>query len=249
MLFNLKCTRIISCILEHFQKIEQIDVYFHMNHAKLDAISDRFETAMSSIQEAIRINDELPDLWAIKGHIEYDSGKSDIAKESYLKYLQLIPGTAASLLPRPSTDSQFVRLDQRLMYRLGKMYREKQEHRLSLQTYFEAIEFDPEGGSWLFWYEAGSALFKLKDYKECIRCFEQSNMINNNEPHSWCILGLCYFEIGEPKTAIRMMKEVLKFGNENVSQQDVQRVFEFGESLEGIGHIESGKYFQNAVRS
>ena len=135
------------------------------------------------------------------------------------------------------------------MYRIGKMHEEENEHRLSLQTYFEAIEFDPEGGSWLFWYEAGSALFRLKDYAESIRCFEQSNMVNHNEPHSWCILGLCYLEIGDPKTAIQMMKEVLKFGNENISQKDLQHVFGFGESLVGIGHIESGKYFQKAVRS
>jgi len=249
VLFELKCLRSASCILSSFQKLERIDIDFHANNAKLDAASGRFGTAMSSIQEAIRIDDELPELWAIRGHIEFDSAKLDRAKQSYETYLRLIPGTAESLLPRPDESYGSTRLDDKALYRLGKLYEDENAHRLSLRTYFQAIEFDPEGGSWLFWYEAGNALFRLDDYAQSIQCFEQSNLINNNEPHSWCILGLCYLATNAPKTAIKMMKEALKFGTDNISQPDLQRIADFGASLEGIGHIQSGKYFKNAVRT
>jgi len=248
VLFNLKCVRVASSILDHLQKMEQIDVHFHVHHSKLDALTGRYGTAMSSIQEAIRIDDELADLWAIKGHIEYEAGKVDDAKASYVQYLRSIPGTADSLLPRTEGPESTVYVDQKVMYRLGKMYEERGDDRLSLRTYFEAIEFDPEGGSWLFWYEAGSALFRLKEYKESIHCFEQSNMINNNEPHSWCILALCYLAIDEPKMAIQMMKEALQFGSDRIAQSDLKRISDFGERLVMIGHIESGHFFERAAQ-
>eukprot|EP00487_Bulimina_marginata_P000815 TRINITY_DN11646_c0_g1_i1.p1 TRINITY_DN11646_c0_g1~~TRINITY_DN11646_c0_g1_i1.p1 ORF type:complete len:120 (-),score=11.72 TRINITY_DN11646_c0_g1_i1:222-581(-) len=118
-------------------------------------------------------------------------------------------------------------MDKLVVYRLGKMYQNENEHKLAVQTFFQGIEYEPE--SWLFWYEAGDSLFGLKDYAQSIQCFEQCNLLNNNESHSWIILSLCYLALKEPKKANKNNeKKTLEVSNQTISQrlnkQNIQNI-------------------------
>jgi len=246
VLFSLRCFGVIKCVLGLFQSRDQIDVHFHQRHAQMDAAQGRFGTALSSVLDALEIDDQCAELWALRGHIEFESDKADLARASYIRHLELIPGTAESLLPAPSPidGAKVFKVDRLAVYRLAKMYAQAQEHTLALRTYFQGLE---SGESWVFWYEAGDALWKLKDYAQCIECFTQSNLINNNEPHSWCVLALCYVAQGQTQTALQMMDEALKFGTDRLSTTDTQHVHDFADQLAAMGHIQSSKFFKNAV--
>ena len=241
-LFDLQCFETISIILNVSQKFDQFDINFHINNAKKDRAMQRFGTALSSINEAIQINDELPQLYAIKGHIQYESDRTADAMESYIKHLQLLPGTTESLLP-PNPNMNIAEIiDKLALYRLGKMYQNQSNQKLALQTFLQGIQYDTD--SWSFWYEAGDSLFKLKDYAQSVHCFEQCNMINNNEPHSWCMLSVCYLALNQTKIAIKMMKETVKFGKNNIADMDKRHIQEFGQNLINLGHIQSGSSFK-----
>merc|ERR1712129_326226 len=121
-----------------------------------------------------------------------------------------------------------------------------QEHREALRAYFQGLE-SVGGESWLFWYEAGDALFGLGDYAQCMECFTQSNLINSNEPHSWTMLALCYVEMGQTQTALPMMREALKFGTHTLSETDSQHIKHFADKLAALGHIQSSEFFKTAV--
>jgi len=246
--FDLHCYSIIDAILGKFKAYffnrTLFDIHYYINNAKLYLGTKSFIAAMSAINEAIKMDDECARLWAIKGHIQYENEQINEAKQSYQRHLELCPGTTESLLP-PPTDAATTQqtIDKLAIYRLGKIYDTQREYALSLQTYFQGIEYEPD--SWLFWFEAGNALFALKDYKQCIECFKQSNLIHNNESHAWCMLALCHLALNETPKAIKLMHETLKFSAHEITDDDQHHIREFGQKLIDLGYVQSGTFFKH----
>ena len=111
--------------------------------------------------------------------------------------------------------------------------------------FFEGIEY--ESDSWLFWYETGNLLFKLKNYKQCIYCFKICNIINKKDIHSWIMLSICYLNIKQYKMAIKIMQFISKFNKNHISKNDKLLIQNGGQQLINVGYIENGKIFQNLV--
>eukprot|EP01083_Nonionella_stella_P139251 424410_1 len=242
-LLDLQCVDTVSILLDQLQAFEQIDIHFHTQQAKLHTILQRFGTANASIDEAIQINDEESRLWAIKGHIEYASDKHDKANQCYIKHLQLLPGTAESLLPpQPDIDLK-QKVDRLSLYRVAQMYLSKNDYEQALQAFTQGIGCNAD--SWLFWNGAGDSWYHLKDYTQAIHCFEQSNMIHVHHSHAWCMLALCYLAINKPKPAIQIMQEAIKF--DTISAQDKDHITSFGQTLMNKGYVQSGALFKHFI--
>ena len=135
------------------------------------------------IDIAIDIDEDLPLIWALKGHVFYETRDVSNAYKHYIRHLELIPGTKESfrMIPENETKSFVInQIDICAVYRLGRIEKQSECYDQAYCTFLQGIEFGAQN-RWIFWYEAGQCAFQIKEYQNTIQC--------------WCLLALTYTKI------------------------------------------------------
>jgi PAS domain S-box-containing protein len=106
--------------------------------------------------------------------------------------------------------------------------------------------FDKILGKTTSYYKEGVALYiQDKKYPEAIVAFNKALEIDDNLPHVWNDLGLCYREMGDTKNSLKSLLRAVELAPENP-----EYLFNLGENLETIGLLYmSNKYLESAIQT
>jgi tetratricopeptide (TPR) repeat protein len=106
--------------------------------------------------------------------------------------------------------------------------------------------FDKILGKTTSYYKEGVALYiQDKKYPEAIVAFNKALEIDDNLPHVWNDLGLCYREMGDTKNSLKSLLRAVELAPENP-----EFLFNLGENLEMIGVLYmSNKYLESAIQT
>ena len=166
-----------------------------------------FTEATALLDIAIEIDEDLPIVWALKGHVLYETRDVSNAYKHYIHHLQLIPGTQQSFQTideNKDKSSVMSQIDVSAIYRLGRIEKQSENYDQAYSTFVEAIEFGCDN-RWIFWYESGQCAFEIQQYENAITCLKRAIEMNKENIHCWCLLALAYCQTVESDMTIRFL--------------------------------------------
>ncbi len=86
---------------------------------------------------------------------------------------------------------------------------------LALGNYEEAYYYyrraaDNEPGNFRAWLNMGTALMRLENYTDSLKCFHQANKIKNPDGEVWLGIGICLLNLGETDKASDALKTAIR---------------------------------------
>ncbi|XP_031552846.1 cilia- and flagella-associated protein 70-like [Actinia tenebrosa] len=191
------------------------EYYITLGRLKIQQM--QYEEAEDKLKQAIVLNHQNPDCWALIGHLNYLMGKTEEARENYERTLSYI--TEAS--------------DMHAIYlRLASIYLEKGQFQQAKDTFLKACVRSPSCVSWL---GVGIASYRLGDLMEAEDALSEANILNNKDPEVWGYLSLVCLNTTRQLEAEQAYKYALKLNlkDENLLNEihDVQERVGFGNPI------------------
>ncbi|XP_031749234.1 cilia- and flagella-associated protein 70 isoform X2 [Xenopus tropicalis] len=168
--------------------------------AQMHLMRKELEKAQQNLQEASQINHQNPDVWALKGHLNFLSGRKSEAKGCYEHTLSLV-SDASDMHP--------------VYLRLGSIYLDEEEYEKAKKTYLLACKQSP---TCLTWLGAGIACYRLEEMEEAEDALSEANALNNNNAEVWGYLTLVCLKTGRQLEAEQSYKYTRKL---NLQKEDL----------------------------
>ncbi|XP_029431998.1 cilia- and flagella-associated protein 70 isoform X2 [Rhinatrema bivittatum] len=176
---------------------------YHIISAQMHLLKKEFSEAEKSLLEAIQIDYQNPDAWALTGHLHYLNDHKAEAKACYERTVSFVTD-ASEMHP--------------VYLRLGSLYLEDKEYEKSKYTYLLACKNSP---SCLSWLGVGIACYRLEELTEAEDALTEANTLNNKNAEVWGYLALVCLKTGRQLEAEQSYKYLikLKLQNEDLLQE------------------------------
>ncbi|XP_041432428.1 cilia- and flagella-associated protein 70 isoform X2 [Xenopus laevis] len=170
---------------------------YHLMCAQMHLKKKELEKAEQNLQEASQINHQNPDVWALKGHMNFLIGRKNEARDCYEHTLSLVID---------ASDTHPVYL------RLGSIYLDEEKYEKAKNTYLLACKQSP---TCLTWLGAGIACYRLEEMEEAEDALSEANALNNNNAEVWGYLTLVCLKTGRQLEAEQSYKYTRKLNLQN----------------------------------
>ncbi|XP_041353572.1 cilia- and flagella-associated protein 70-like isoform X3 [Gigantopelta aegis] len=151
-----------------------------------------FADAEENLKEALQLEHQNPDGWALKGHVKYLTGDLNTARECYERTLSFI------------TDASEMHS---IYLRLASIYLQEARFSEAKSTFLMACKRSPSCVSWL---GVGIACYRLGELSEAEDALSEANILNNNDAEVWGYLSLVCLNTGRQLEAEQAYKYALK---------------------------------------
>ncbi|KAM4632127.1 cilia- and flagella-associated protein 70 [Discoglossus pictus] len=185
---------------------------YYLMCAQMHLRKKDFDETSKNLQDASNIDPQNPDVWALKGHLNFLSGKKNEARECYEHSLSLV-ADASDMQP--------------IYLRLGSIYLEEGEYEKAKKIYLQACRRFLTCQSWL---GVGIACYRLGELDEADDALSQANALNNRTAEVWGYLTLVCLKSGRILEAEQSYKYTRKF-----NLQDQALLLEIHEMQEEVG--------------
>ncbi|XP_076442365.1 cilia- and flagella-associated protein 70-like isoform X3 [Babylonia areolata] len=165
---------------------------YHIATARLKLQKEEYQEAEESLTEALTVEHQNPDAWALMGHVKYLSCEMGQARECYERTLSFV--TDAS-----ETHSIFLRL--------ASIYLQEGEFEKAKQTFLKACKRSPSCVTWL---GVGIACYRLGELGEAEDALMEANILNNSDCEVWGYLSLVCLRMGRKVEAEQSYKHAIK---------------------------------------
>lgn len=165
---------------------------YHIATARLKLQKQEYDLAEDSLNEALQVEHQNADGWALMGHVRYLKGESHEARECYERTLSFV--TDAS-----ETHSIYLRL--------ASIYLQEEQFEKAKQTFLMACKKSPSCVSWL---GVGIACYRLGELGEAEDALMEANILNNSEAEVWGFLSLVCLRTGRKVEAEQSYKHAVK---------------------------------------
>ncbi|XP_076464163.1 cilia- and flagella-associated protein 70-like isoform X2 [Babylonia areolata] len=165
---------------------------YHISMAKLRLQKEEYELAEDSLNEALQVEHQNPDGWALMGHVKYLSGDNQSAKQCYERTLSFVTD-ATEMHP--------------IYLRLASIYLQDGEYSKAKNTFLMACKKSPSCVSWL---GVGIACYRLGELSEAEDALMEANILNNTDPEVWAYLSLVCLRTARKVEAEQSFKHALK---------------------------------------
>src|SRR5579864_392610 len=173
------------------------------------------QKAVGAAQQALRLNDNLPEVHFSLGSVYNASGKEAEAISELKRALQLAPN---------SDDG----------YRgLGRAYLSLGQKDLALQAYQKAVEINPY--YWVNYNSIGSAYSELGQYENALTAFRKMIELEPDNSFGYLNVGVVYFQEGKYEECIPFFQKSLQVQPHSLAYTNLGTAFFFlkryGESV------------------
>ncbi|XP_046893282.1 cilia- and flagella-associated protein 70 [Hypomesus transpacificus] len=165
---------------------------YHLAMARLQLQRAEYGSAQLSLQEALKDSFQDPDVWALYGHLHYQTGEHRKAQECYERTLDFVVD---------ASDTHPIYL------RLGSIYLEEAKYEMAKRTYLRACMSTP---SCLTWLGLGIACYRLGELTEAEDALTEANILNNGNSEVWGYLALVCLQTGRRPEAEQSYKYAVK---------------------------------------
>nr|XP_033770592.1 cilia- and flagella-associated protein 70 isoform X2 [Geotrypetes seraphini] len=188
---------------------------YHIVSAQMHLLKKEFSEAEKSLLEAIQIDYQNPDAWALTGHLHYLNDNKTEAKACYERTVSFVTD-ASEMHP--------------VYLRLGSLYLQDGEYEKAKYIYLLACKNSP---SCLSWLGVGISCYRLEELTEAEEALTEANTLNNKNAEVWGYLALVCLKTGRQLEAEQSYKYLtkLKLQNEEVLQEikNMQQQVGFGD--------------------
>ncbi|XP_033886526.3 cilia- and flagella-associated protein 70 isoform X1 [Acipenser ruthenus] len=165
---------------------------YYLALARLHLQRRDFDSADQNLQEALHVNQENPDVWALIGHLHYMRRDFHEARECYRRNLDFVTD-ASEMHP--------------VYLRLGTIYLQEDQFEKAKLTFLRACKNSP---SCLSWLGLGTACYRLGELTEAEDALAEANILNNRNPEVWGYLSLVCLQTGRQLEAEQSYKYAVK---------------------------------------
>ena len=175
---------------------------------------DKYEKAVNSYDEAIKLNNSDSKLWFNRGNALIELNKHQEAVLSFDEALKLKPE------------------DEQAWYNRGNVLKDIGKDEDAIKSFRRAVEIKPDKAE--AWFNCGTILIKIERFKEAIDCLNEAVKIEPEKIEAWGNLGVAYFSDINFENAVRCFDRVLSFNpNEPMAWQN------YSEALFEIANYDS----------
>ncbi|XP_070577266.1 cilia- and flagella-associated protein 70-like isoform X4 [Ptychodera flava] len=185
---------------------------YYVALARLKLQKKELEEANDNLQEALVLNHQDPDAWAITGHLRYLEGDIGEAKSCYERTLSFVADA---------------REMHSIYLRLASIYLQENKFEDAKNTFLLACKKSPSCVSWL---GVGIACYRLGELGEAEDALSEANILNNTDSEVWGYLSLVCLKTNRQLEAEQAYKYALKVG-----LQDEGLLGEIHEIQEAVG--------------
>lgn len=165
---------------------------YYLALARLHLQRRDFDSADQNLQEALHVNPENPDVWALIGHLHYMRRDFHEARECYKRNLDFVTD-ASEMHP--------------VYLRLGTIYLQEDQFEKAKLTFLRACKNSP---SCLSWLGLGTACYRLGELTEAEDALAEANILNSRNPEVWGYLSLVCLQTGRQLEAEQSYKYAIK---------------------------------------
>ncbi|KAK7103906.1 hypothetical protein V1264_018705 [Littorina saxatilis] len=165
---------------------------YHIATARVKLQKEEYEEAEQSLNDALQVEHQNPDGWALMGHVKYLNGDNHAARECYQRTLSFVTD---------ATETHSIYL------RLASIYLQDGEYQQAKQTFLMACKKSPSCVSWL---GVGIACYRLGELGEAEDALMEANILNNSDPEVWGYLSLVCLRTARKVEAEQSYKHAVK---------------------------------------
>ncbi|KAM5322004.1 cilia- and flagella-associated protein 70 isoform 1-T5 [Glossophaga mutica] len=165
---------------------------YYLVLAQIHLLKKDFPKAEEYLQQAAQMDYLNPNVWSLKGHLNFLSGNHAEAKACYERTVSFVVD---------ASEMHFVFL------RLGHIYLEEKEYEKAKKTYLQACKRSP---SCLTWLGLGIACYRLEEITEAEDALSEANALNNYNAEVWAYLALVSLKAGRQLEAEQAYKYTMK---------------------------------------
>ncbi|XP_077996402.1 cilia- and flagella-associated protein 70-like isoform X2 [Glandiceps talaboti] len=185
---------------------------YYVALARLKLQRKELEEAEENLREALVMDHQDPDAWAITGHLRYLQGDIMEAKSCYERTLSFV------------SDAREMHS---IYLRLASIYLQEGKFEDAKNTFLMACKKSPSCVSWL---GVGIACYRLGELAEAEDALSEANILNNTDSEVWGYLSLVCLKTERQLEAEQAYKYALKVG-----LQDEDLLSEIHEVQEQVG--------------
>jgi eukaryotic-like serine/threonine-protein kinase len=178
------------------------------------------ERALGAAQQAVRLNDDLPEAHVSLGAVYTRTGKNEFAIAELQRALQL----------RPNSDDAH--------RRLGAAYEAAGNTTQAIAAYKEAIRINP----YLWWNfnSLGRAYFNAGDNQQALEAIRQVTVLEPDSATGWANLGAAYYRLGDWDKWIESLQKARKLQPKAYYDSQLGAAYFFlGRYAESVGLFET----------
>ncbi|TSK87600.1 Cilia- and flagella-associated protein 70 [Bagarius yarrelli] len=176
---------------------------YYLALAEVQLLRGEYSSAEASLQQALSVDFQNPDVWALCGHIKYikkDINQAQVFYERTLNFKTDVSDTHPIYL------------------HLGSIYIQKGNYDKAKITYMLACKSSP---SCLTWLGLGIACYRLGELTEAEEALVEANSLNNRNSEVWGYLSLVCLQTGRKLEAEQTYKYAVKFSVSEVLLQEI----------------------------
>ena len=160
----------------------------------------RYDDAIESYRQALRINPELAGAWNNLGVAYAKLKRYDDAIEAYRQAIRIDPELAGGWYTLTWNN-------------LGDAYDELKRYKDAVDAYRQAVRIDPEYAD--AWHGLGNAYSNLERYNDAIEAYRQAILVNPKDAYSWSNLGTANLHLNRPNDAIEAFRQAVRIDPDN----------------------------------
>lgn len=183
--------------------------------AQLKLQRHEMDEVEAHVKEAMQMDHQCPDAWAIMGHMKYLTGDTDGAKNCYERTLAFVADASEM---------------HSIYLRLASIYLQEGQFHSARDTFLKACKRSPSCVSWL---GVGIACYRLGDFADAEDALTEANILDNMDPEVWAYLCLVCLQTGRRLEAEQAYKYTIKL---NLQDDDL---------LAEIHHLQEALGFGN----
>ncbi|KAL8611122.1 hypothetical protein ACOMHN_064412 [Nucella lapillus] len=165
---------------------------YHLALARLRLQKEDYENAEHSLNEALQVQHQNPDGWALMGHVKHLSGDNQEARDCYERTLSFVTD-ASEMHP--------------IYLRLASIYLQHGEYAKAKNTFLMACKKSPSSVAWL---GVGIACYRLGELSEAEDALMEANILNNMDAEVWGYLSLVCLRTHRKVEAEQSFKHAVK---------------------------------------
>lgn len=185
---------------------------YHVSLAMLKLQKHCLDEAEAHLKDAMQVEHQCPDAWAIMGHVKYLTGDTQEAKNCYERTLAFVADASEM---------------HSIYLRLASIYLQEGQFRSARDTFLIACRRSPSCVSWL---GVGIACYRLGDLADAEDALTEANILDNMDPEVWAYLCLISLQTGRQLEAEQSYKYTLK-----LNFQDMELLTEINQLQQDLG--------------